>query len=123
MNMSSLAEAETRFGSAFCVQSAACRRYCRCAGLWVDLEGACSPRCRFIALSHGFETKGLANVNPFKFVQEVRQEVAKVTWPTRNETWVTTIAVLIMVTLASIFFMLADQAMGWLVSLILGIGR
>ena len=69
------------------------------------------------------QNKGLANVNPFKFVQEVRQEVAKVTWPTRNETWVTTIAVLIMVTLASIFFMLADQAMGWVVSLILGIGR
>ena len=67
--------------------------------------------------------KGLANVNPFKFVQEVRQEVAKVTWPTRNETWVTTIAVLIMVTLAAIFFMLADQALGYLVSLILGIGR
>ena len=67
--------------------------------------------------------KGLANVNPFKFVQEVRQEVAKVTWPTRNETWVTTIAVLIMVTLAAIFFMLADQALGWLVSVILGIGR
>ena len=62
-------------------------------------------------------------MNPFKFVQEVRQEVAKVTWPTRNETWVTTIAVLIMVTLAAIFFMLADQALGWLVSLILGIGR
>ena len=69
------------------------------------------------------QNKGLANVNPFKFVQEVRQEVAKVTWPTRNETWVTTIAVLIMITLASIFFMLADQAMGWLVSIILGIGR
>jgi preprotein translocase subunit SecE len=62
-------------------------------------------------------------VNPFKFVQEVRQEVAKVTWPTRNETWVTTIAVLIMVTLAAIFFMLADQALGWLVSQILGFGR
>ena len=62
-------------------------------------------------------------MNPFKFVQEVRQEVSKVTWPTRNETWVTTVAVLIMVTLASIFFMLADQAMGWLVSLILGFGR
>ena len=61
-------------------------------------------------------------MNPFKFVQEVRQEVSKVTWPTRNETWVTTIAVLIMVTLASIFFMLADQLMGWIVSLILGIG-
>jgi len=70
-----------------------------------------------------FENKGQQVVNPFKFVQEVRQEVAKVTWPTRNETWVTTVAVLIMVTLASIFFMLADQAMGWLVTLILGMGR
>jgi len=62
-------------------------------------------------------------VNPFKFIQEVRQETAKVTWPTRNETWVTTIAVLIMVTLAAIFFMLADQALGWLVGMILGFGR
>ena len=62
-------------------------------------------------------------MNPFKFVQEVRQEVAKVTWPTRNETWVTSVAVLIMVTLAAIFFMLADQALGWLVSQILGLGR
>ena len=72
--------------------------------------------------SNRFGIRGLANVNPFKFVQEVRQEVAKVTWPTRNETWVTTIAVLIMVTLAAIFFMLADQALGWLVSLVLGFG-
>ena len=62
-------------------------------------------------------------MNPFKFLQEVRQETSKVTWPTKNETLVTTIAVLIMVTLAAIFFMLADQAMGWIVGLILGIGR
>lgn len=62
-------------------------------------------------------------MNPFKFLQEVRQETSKVTWPTKNETMVTTIAVLIMVTLAAIFFMLADQAMGWIVGLILGIGR
>ena len=61
--------------------------------------------------------------NPLQFLQEVRQEVAKVTWPTRKEVWITTVAVLIMVTLASIFFMLADQAMAALVQLILGIGR
>ncbi len=65
----------------------------------------------------------MARLNPVQFVQEVRQEVAKVTWPTRKEVWITTLAVLVMVTLASIFFMLADQAMGYLVSLILGIGR
>ena len=65
----------------------------------------------------------MARLNPLQFIQEVRQEVAKVTWPTRREVWVTTIAVLIMVTLASIFFMLADQLMGYVVSLILGFGR
>jgi preprotein translocase subunit SecE len=67
--------------------------------------------------------KRMARLNPVQFVQEVRQEVAKVTWPTRKEIWITTIAVLIMVTLASIFFMLADQAMGYIVGLILGLNR
>ncbi len=61
--------------------------------------------------------------NPFEFIQEVRTETAKVTWPTWKEVWITTVMVLIMVTLASIFFMLADQIMGWLVSLVLRIGR
>jgi preprotein translocase subunit SecE len=65
----------------------------------------------------------MARLNPLQFVQEVRQEVAKVTWPTRKEVWITTIAVLVMVTLASIFFMLADQMMGYIVSFILGFGR
>ena len=61
--------------------------------------------------------------NPFEFIQEVRAETSKVTWPTWKEVWITTLMVLIMVTLASIFFLLADQLMGWLVSLILKIGR
>jgi preprotein translocase subunit SecE len=65
----------------------------------------------------------MARYNPFQFVQEVRQEVAKVTWPTRKEVWTTTVAVLIMVALASLFFLLADQAIGWLVSLVLGLGQ
>jgi preprotein translocase subunit SecE len=65
----------------------------------------------------------MARLGPVQFIQEVRQEVAKVTWPTRKEVWVTTIAVLVMVTLASIFFMLADMVMGQFVSFILGLGR
>ena len=65
----------------------------------------------------------MAIFNPFAFVQEVRQEVAKVTWPTRKETWITTIMVLIMVTLAALFFMLADQILGTFVNFILKIGR
>lgn len=65
----------------------------------------------------------MARYNPFQFVQEVRQEVAKVTWPTRKETWITTVMVLIMVAMASVFFLLADQLLGWLVSLVLQLGR
>jgi preprotein translocase subunit SecE len=65
----------------------------------------------------------MASYNPFEFIQEVRQEVARVTWPSRKEVWITTIAVLIMVTLASLFFLLADQVLGWLVGLVLGFGR
>lgn len=64
----------------------------------------------------------MANYNPLQFIQEVRQEVSKVTWPSRREVWVTTIAVLIMVSLASIFFMLADQALGTIVGWVLGLG-
>jgi len=64
----------------------------------------------------------MAKYNPIQFIQEVRAEVAKVTWPTRKEVWITTVAVLIMVTLASLFFMAADTVIGWLVKLVLGLG-
>ena len=59
--------------------------------------------------------------SPFKFLQEVRAETAKVTWPTRRETTITTIMVFVMVTVASIFFLLADQLMRIAVSFILGV--
>ena len=63
----------------------------------------------------------MPKVSPFKFLQEVRAEANKVTWPTRKETTVTTIMVFVMVTLASIFFLLADQVMRIAVSFLLGI--
>jgi preprotein translocase subunit SecE len=59
--------------------------------------------------------------NPFKFAQEVRAEARKVTWPTRNETLVTTVMVFILAVLASIFFFVADQILGWLVSFLLNL--
>jgi preprotein translocase subunit SecE len=65
----------------------------------------------------------MAKYNPIEFIQEVRQEVAKVTWPTWKEVWITTLMVLLMVTLASVFFLIADLAIGWLVQLILGGNR
>ena len=63
----------------------------------------------------------MAKVSPFKFLQEVRAEGQKVTWPTRKETTVTTIMVFFMVFIASIFFLLADQVMRIVVSFLLGI--
>ncbi|WP_407050627.1 preprotein translocase subunit SecE [Methyloraptor flagellatus] len=64
----------------------------------------------------------MAKTNPFTFLQEVRTEVAKVSWPTRNETLITTAMVFVMAFVASLFFLLADQLMGWGVSLVLGLG-
>ncbi|MFZ5735796.1 protein translocase subunit secE/sec61 gamma [Rhodopseudomonas thermotolerans] len=59
--------------------------------------------------------------SPFKFLQEVRSETAKVTWPTRRETSITTIMVFVMVALASIFFFAADQLISVLIRLVLGV--
>ena len=59
--------------------------------------------------------------SPFKFLQEVRSETAKVTWPTRRETMITTTMVFVMVALASVFFFAADQIIGLFVTTLLGI--
>ena len=60
--------------------------------------------------------------SPFKFLQEVREETRKVTWPSRKETMITTAMVFVMVTIASIFFLLADQVIRLGVSFVLGLG-
>lgn len=64
----------------------------------------------------------MAKSNPFQFLQEVREETAKVSWPSRRETMITTAMVFAMAFVAAIFFLLADQILGWVVSLVLGIG-
>jgi preprotein translocase subunit SecE len=64
----------------------------------------------------------MAKTNPFKFIQEVRAETSKVTWPTRKETAVTTVMVFIMVLIAAIFFLVADQLMGFGIGYLLGVG-
>ena len=63
----------------------------------------------------------MARVSPFKFMQEVRAETQKVTWPTRRETLVTTAMVFIMVAVAAVFFFVADRIMLFAVTLVLGI--
>jgi len=54
--------------------------------------------------------------NPMKFFTEVRQEATRVTWPSRKETWISTVMVLIMVLLASIFFFIVDLSLGLLIN-------
>lgn len=65
----------------------------------------------------------MAKTNPFTFLQQVRSEVSKVTWPSRRETIITTVMVFIMVFLAAIFFFVADQILGWGVGQLLSLGR
>ena len=63
----------------------------------------------------------MAKISPFKFLQEVRAEADQVTWPTRRETLITTIMVFVMVALASILFLVADQVIRIVITFILGI--
>ncbi|GAC1558144.1 MAG: preprotein translocase subunit SecE [Beijerinckiaceae bacterium] len=62
-------------------------------------------------------------VNPFQFLQEVRAEGSKVTWPSRRETLITTGLVIAMVLAASVFFVAVDQALRLAVGFLLHIGR
>ena len=57
--------------------------------------------------------------NPLKFIQEVKQEAFKVTWPTSKETLQGTLMVVAMAIIASIFFLLLDQVMKFLLELLL----
>ncbi len=63
----------------------------------------------------------MAKINPGEFVQQVRQEFYKITWPTRKETTMTTMMVFVMVILAAIFFLVSDIIIGWFVDTVLGI--
>jgi preprotein translocase subunit SecE len=61
-------------------------------------------------------------VNPFTFLQEVRAEAKKITWPSRRETMVTTGLVIAMVLLASLFFVLVDSVLRFIVKIVIGGG-
>jgi preprotein translocase subunit SecE len=61
--------------------------------------------------------------NPFTFLQQVRSETAKVTWPSRRETLISTVMVVVFAILAMVFFFAADQLMALGIDLILGLGR
>ena len=64
-----------------------------------------------------------SKTNPFTFLQQVRAEASKITWPSRRETMISTAMVLVMVICAALFFFAADQLIGWVLSLVLNVGR
>ena len=64
----------------------------------------------------------MADFNPAEYIRQVRSEVRKITWPTRKETTSSTIAVFIMVVIASIFLFIADFIMANAVQFILNLG-
>ena len=64
----------------------------------------------------------MAKISPIEFVQQVRREVARVTWPSRRETAVTTVMVFIFVALAALFFFFVDQVLSVAVRAVLGLG-
>jgi preprotein translocase subunit SecE len=76
---------------------------------------------RYSPLNWVLESNGVA-VDPAKFVREVRAEMARVTWPSRKETLVTTGLVFAMVALAAIFFFLIDQVIGIGIRSLFGMG-
>ena len=65
----------------------------------------------------------MAKTNATEFVQQVRQEMSRVTWPTRKETMVTTAMVFVMVFIAAAFFFVVDQVLSYGVRMLFGLGQ
>ncbi|MBN9082539.1 MAG: preprotein translocase subunit SecE [Rhizobiales bacterium 62-17] len=61
--------------------------------------------------------------NPFEFLQQVRSEASKVTWPTRRETLITTGLVILLVVVSSLFFVAVDQSIRLILGFILTLGK
>lgn len=62
----------------------------------------------------------MAKLDIVGFYRETRQEIAKVTWPTRKETVLTTVLVVVMALIAGVFFLAVDSVLGFGISKILG---
>jgi preprotein translocase subunit SecE len=79
------------------------------------------PKRLCIFVSANLKDEPMA-LNPAKFIREVRQEVNKVSWPTRKETMISTTMVLVIAFTAALFFLMVDGIMQWGIRAILGLG-
>jgi len=64
----------------------------------------------------------MAKVSPLQFLRQVKQEVKKVTWPTRKEVMQSLFMVLVLVAIAAAFFFVVDQVLGWIVKMVFSLG-
>lgn len=64
----------------------------------------------------------MSKTSPMQFIREVRNEAKKITWPSRQETTVSTIGVFIMVSIAAIFLYLSDQIIAFIIQKIMSLG-
>ena len=58
-------------------------------------------------------------INPLKFIESVKQEAFKVTWPSKKETLTGSVMVVVLATLAALFFLLLDQILKFLLDMLL----
>ena len=65
----------------------------------------------------------MAKTTPAEFIQQVRAETAKVTWPTWKETWMTALMVVIMTTILALFFLAVDSAFEAIVNALLKLAQ
>ena len=65
----------------------------------------------------------MAKTNPFEFLQQVRAETSKVTWPTRRETLITTAMVFVFAIAAAIYFLIVDQVIRVVLTFVLNVLR
>lgn len=64
----------------------------------------------------------MAKISPLQFFRQVKQEVKKVTWPTRKEVTQSLMMVVVLVAIASTFFFVVDQLLGWVVKMVFSLG-
>jgi preprotein translocase subunit SecE len=86
----------------------------------VSKTGGCGFESHLSCQSLTVVGKKMAKTNPIEFIKQVRQEVGKVTWPTRKETTVTSIMVFIISLIAAVFFFAADGLIANVIRMILG---
>jgi len=85
----------------------------------VAASSAGPQRPRSLFLSGSSEAKNVAKVTPGEFIRQVRTEASKVVWPTRRETMMTAVMVLIMTSLLAIFFLGVDSVFSTIVQFLL----